>query len=301
MRSTIGRRAFLRVSGGSVAALVACAGEGKASAADAERRSLAGVVGLTTGGLNYQREHGILTALTLPEFVGGILGMQLIDLNTRWLTSFEEDYVQGVRGTAEKSGCYFTNLKVNHSIGDLYSGNPEERAKAMTEGRQMVRVAQTLGARWIRFSFPKSAAADGEEGVSAHRELAVYAKGRDVQLIVENGGWMKSDPGALPRLVKAIGENVAPGPDTGNWDDDVRYEALKNSFPGAATCDFKVFELDANLHHAKYDIKKCFDIGWEAGFRGPWAIEYWNEDTEAYVREIRFLRDQLLEWMAAAG
>ena len=77
--------------------------------------------------------------------------------------------------------------------------------------------------------------------------------------------------------------------------DDVRFEALSRSFPGAATCDFKVFDLDVERRHSKYDIRRCFDIGWKAGFRGPWAIEHWNEDTRAFASETVYLRDQLKE------
>ena len=41
---------------------------------------------------------------------------------------------------------------------------------------------------------------------------------------------------------------------------------LRSAFVKAASCDFKVYELDANRRHARYDLKKCFDIGWAAGF-----------------------------------
>jgi len=54
------------------------------------------------------------------------------------------------------------------------------------------------------------------------------------------------------------------------------------------------------MRHAKYDIRRCFDIGWKAGFRGPWAIEHWNDDTKSYVRETMWLRDQLAKWMTNA-
>ncbi len=65
--------------------------------------------------------------------------------------------------------------------------------------------------------------------------------------------------------------------------------------------DFKVFDLDEQRRHAKYDIRRCFDIGWDAGFRGPWAIEHWNEATKAFVREIVYLSETLKQWMADAA
>ncbi len=299
----IDRRTFVAATSATAVASIAgrlhC--EAKEHAAESERRLLAGIVGITTGGLNYQREHRLLTVFTLPKFVRDELGMQLIDLNTHWLDAFDESYVQRVRATVDDAGCYVTNLKVNHKFGDLYSDDDDERRAAMSNARQLVKTARILGARWVRFQVPKLGPDDDGAKLAAHRELAAFAEQHDVQLLVENGGWLQSDPDSIVRVVKAIGHNVAACPDTGNWSDNIRYEALAKSFPGAATCDFKVFDLDANQHHAKYDIRRCFEIGRAAGFRGPWAIEHWNEDTAAYARETTYLRDQLVKWMAAAG
>lgn len=294
------RRDFLQTAtGGALVAVGGCVQSG--IAAERNRRPLAEVVGITTGGLNYQLENRLLTVFTLPNFMRDDLGMRLIDLNTHWLEAYDESYIERVRGTAEDAGCYFTNLKVNHKFGDLYSKDADERRTAMANARQLIKAAQTLGARWIRFQVPKLGPNDDGAALFAYRELAAFAKHRDVQLLVENGGWLQSDPDSIVRVVNAIAHNVAACPDTGNWNDDIRYEALAKSFPGAASCDFKVFDLDVNNHHAKYDIRRCFDIGWQAGFRGPWAIEHWNEDTAAFARETVYLRDQLVQWMSAAG
>jgi hypothetical protein len=267
------------------------------SAAPEQPKSLAGVIGITTGGLNYQRLNGILNVFTLPEFVRDELEMQLIDLNTRWMESFDQAYTRRVRKTAEEKGCYFTNLKVNHKFGNLYSENANERDESMTKAQDLIVCAKTLGCRWVRFPVRKFAAGDDNSKLNAHRALAAFAKPHGIQLLVENG--TSTDPDSVARAVKAIVDNVAAGPDTGNWSDDARYEGLSKSFPGAVTCDFKVFDLDEDRHHGKYDIKRCFDIAWQAGFRGPWAIEHWNEDTRAFARETKFLRDQLKQWMAA--
>lgn len=267
---------------------------------ESSRLSLDSMIGITTGGLDFQRINRILTAFTLPAFMRDELGMQLIDFNTRWLTSYEPGYVERVRMAADAADCLFSNLKVNHKFGDLYSPDSNERKLAMANACEQVEVAEMLGARWIRFPVREISSTDAPSKVSAHRELALVAEERGVQLLVENGGWLKSEPDSIQRVVKAIGHNVAAGPDTGNWDDDIRFEALKKSFPNAVTCDFKVYDLDENNHHAKYDIRRCFDIGRKAGFRGPWAIEHWNADTNAYVRETTWLRDQLAKWMAAS-
>lgn len=295
MTRTVNRRQFLILAGGMAAGCAS--GTRPVAAAPDQPKSLAGVIGITTGGLDYQRKNENLNVFTLPEFVRDELEMQLIDFNTRWMESFDQTYSRRVRKTAEEKGCYFTNLKVNHRFGDLYSKDANERSEAMTTAHDLIVCAKNLGWRWVRFPVPKFAASDDRSNLSAHRALAAFAKPHGIQLLVENG--TSRDPDSVVRAVKTIGDNVAAGPDTGNWSDDARYEGLAKSFPGAVTCDFKVFDLDENRHHAKYDIKRCFDIAWQAGFRGPWAIEHWNEDTKAYARETKFLRDQLKRWMSA--
>ena len=97
---------------------------------------------------------------------------------------------------------------------------------------------------------------------------------------------MQGDPESVPSLVKAIGNNVAAGPDTGNWNsNEIRYLGLKNAFPLAATCDYKARQLGANGEHPLYDLRRCFEIGWSAGFRGPWCFEHGNNDTASFIRE----------------
>jgi arylsulfatase A-like enzyme len=106
---------------------------------------------------------------------------------------------------------------------------------------------------------------------------------------------------ADPELIEAVGKNIAACPDTGNWaDNEVRYQGLAASFPKAVTCDFKARQLGPVGQHAAYDLKRCFTIGWEAGFRGPWCLEHAHKDRATLFRELGLLRDLLRRWMREA-
>ena len=130
------------------------------------------------------------------------------------------------------------------------------------------------------------------------QELADYAASRGIGLLVENGGWMASDQDSVPELIQAVGPNFAASPDTGGWDDDVRYEGLARAFPLSVTCDYKAWDLGPNGEHELWDLHRCFAIGREAGFRGPWCLEHPNKgrDREAHFRELGMLRDMLHRW-----
>jgi hypothetical protein len=98
----------------------------------------------------------------------------------------------------------------------------------------------------------------------------------------------------------SVGPGLAAQPDTGNWSNNpVRYEGLTRAFRYAVSCDFKARPLGPGGAHAEYDLKRCFDIGWDAGFRGPWCFEYQHPDFTELLRGLETLRDRLREWMAA--
>jgi hypothetical protein len=78
----------------------------------------------------------------------------------------------------------------------------------------------------------------------------------------------------------------------------VRYAGLAKAFPLAVTCDFKARPLGPDGQHEEYDLKRCFEIGWEAGFRGPWCFEYIHNDLATLYRDLGTLRDKCREWIS---
>lgn len=300
MRTT--RRTFLRTALGGLLAT----GSGAIGAAPPEGTdpSLAKEVGITTGSfmrhLTPEPQLGKLCLLDLPRLMRDELDMRVIDLMTATLASFEPAYLDRLRSAAEKAGCVLTNLKMNLKGFDLDSPEPQARSRALAEYKAKLDVAARLGVRWAR-PLPGAKRPDLATLAASYRELIDYAAPHKIQLLVENFGWMQGDPDALPAVVKAVGRNLAASPDTGNWrDNDTRYAGLARAFPLAVTCDFKAFALGADGSHAAYDLKRCFRIGWDAGFRGPWCLEHFHDDLKSLVREFGLLRDLLKRWMAVA-
>jgi hypothetical protein len=265
------------------------------------RISLAREVGITTsslsGHLAASPKDGQFSLPQLPRIMRDELGMRVIDLNTSSLASREPGYLDRCQAAAEKAGCVFTNLKLNQRGLEMDSPDATIRKKAMDEYRRSVVAAARLGCRWVR-PLPLARPPHMKHLVAACRELADYAGERGVGLLIENYGWMQGDADALPRLVKAIGRKTAASPDTGNWNsNEVRYAGLKKAFPLAVTCDFKARALGPRGEHPLYDLKRCFEIGWAAGFRGPWCLEHANKDRKKLFKELAWLRDQLRQWI----
>jgi len=258
-------------------------------------------VGITTsslsGHLAAKPKAGQFSLPQLPRILRDELDMRVIDLNTSSLASHEPKYLERCRAAAAKAGCVFTNLKLNQRGLNMNSADAAVRQKALAEYKRSIDAAAWLGCRWVR-PLPAGKMPDLKWLVASCRELADYGAERGIQLLIENFGWMQSDADALPRLVKAIGRKTAASPDTGNWNSNaVRYAGLKKAFPLAVTCDFKARALGPKGEHPLYDLKRCFEIGWAAGFRGPWCLEHANKDRKKLFKELAWLRDQLRQWI----
>jgi len=297
------RRAFLQTTAASTITVPRClAGE---NAKPADNNPLAGQVGITTSSMSGhivpRSTSAKITLLELPRILRDELDMRVIDLNTSTLASEEPAYLDKVRAAADKAGCMLTNLKLNQRGLDMNSRDKDVRNKALTIYKRSIDAAARLGLKWAR-PLPLKQKPDMAIHVASYRELADYAAKRNIQMLVENFGWMESDPESVPKLVKAVDRNVAVSPDTGNWKDNtVRYQGLAAAFPLAVSCDFKARKLGPKGEHELYDLKRCFDVGSTTDFAGPWCLEHANPNREHLFRELALLRDMLRGWMKDAN
>jgi len=293
------RREFLQaaVSGTAFASL-------PVNAADAKKPfPLAGGIGITTGSfvrhLVPEPRAGKLRLLDLPKLMREELDLRVIDLMTATLVSLEPEYCEQLRAAAERAGCVLTNLKMNNPGLELGSADEAKHRHALTEYKHTMDAAARLRVRWVR-PLPGPKRPDLARLAAGYRELMDYGATRGLGVLVENFGWMQGDPDALPALIKAVGPALRAQPDTGNWTDAARYDGLAKAFPFAVSCDFKAKELGADGSHAAYDLKRCFQIGWDAGFRGPWCFEHQHADLAQLLKNMARLRDLLRGWMRAA-
>ena len=262
---------------------------------------LAGQLGMVTGSfsphISERNTGGRIRLVDFPRMLREELDLTVIDFNTMNFPSLAPAYAEELRARVEESGCVATNLKMNQKV-DMASKDPSERAEAMRQYRQSIDAAKILGCRWVR-PLPRSERPDSGRMKSALDELIDYAGERGITVLLENFGWAMEEADAILRLADVVGpERIALGPDTGNWiSDEVRFRGLELTFPRAVTCDFKAKVLGPHGEHDAYNLRRCFEIGWEAGFRGPWCFEYGHADFGKAKEGVAFLRDSLREWM----
>ncbi len=247
---------------------------------------------------DFRNRGGELSLIEFPKLMRDEWDLEVMDLNTMNFDSFERDYLESLKSAIVDAGRIATNLKMNQKV-DMCSPDSEIRSEAMRVYKESIDVAQFLGLRWVR-PLPRAEPPEMGRQLAALDELIDYAGERGITVLVENFGWMMDDSDSVVDLVNRIGpDRVGVGIDTGNWSDNqVRFRALEKTFPLAVTCDFKAKKMTESGGHPDYDLKRCFEIGWDAGFRGPWCFEHGGQEFIVRVRNIIRLRDSLERWMA---
>ncbi len=297
------RRAFVQSS--AVASASFLVNRCSQAASDHRVQELENTLGIVSASAQAQltgRAKGrTFSLLELPRIMRDELDMRIIDLNTASFPDFAEvetSYLDKLKSAADDAGCLLTNLKMNQRGFDMNSPDPTVREKAIQEYKRSIKIAAHLGCRWVR-PLPGKVKPNLKIHIASYQELCDFASQHNVQLLVENFGWMQADPESVRKLVSAIGHNVAAGIDTGNWDSNaIRYSGLAKSFPFAATCDFKAKTITKAGEHPQYNLRKCFDIAWASGFHGPWCFEHANPNTDQLFQEFRLLRDLVRKWTA---
>lgn len=300
------RRALLRQAAtiGLAAAIPRSASRLLAAPAARSWPSVAGQYGVTVGTftrhLSPTPAAGKLVLLDLPAVMRDELDLKVLDLMTACLPSLEPEYCERLRAAADRAGRTVTNLKMNQLGLDLASPDAALREHSLAEYRRTIDAAERLGCRWVRPATTPHRQ-DLDRLAAGLRELIAYAAPKGITLLVENNGWMRSEPDAIPRIIAAVGPGLAAQPDSGNWTDEARYAGLARSLPHAATYDFKALELGPDGQHAAYDLRRCFDLAWQAGFRGPWCFEHFHAGLAPLYRELILLRRMLECWTAEAS
>jgi len=288
------RRKFLSTS------LVVAAAPALGATASVEFEREVGVVAATLAAHMDHRVKGGLKLNDLPRIIRQELGMRLIDMNTMNFVSLTPRVAESFRAAAERESCVLTNLKLNQRNLDLGSDDAERRAHALKEYHRSVDAAALMGMRWVR-PLPQPQQGNRKHLIAGLRWLDDYAQEKKIRVLIENFGWMQNDPNSVVNLIRDVDRDLPASPDTGNWsNNEVRYPGLTKTFPLAATCDFKAKTLGPNGEHTAYDLEKCFRIGWEAGFRGPWCIEHGNRDLKKLYLELCQVKAMLARWMREA-
>ena len=199
--------------------------------------------------------------------------------------------------------------------GDLAANDSIERNASVENHKKWVDAADYLGCHSIRINL--FGTNDSEEwkanSIDALKKLSKYASDKDINVLVENHGWLSSNADLLVEVIKEVNmENCGTLPDFGNFctkreggerweakcvEEFPRYEGVEKMMPYAKAVSAKSYTFDEDGNEDLIDYKKMLQIVKEAGYSGYIGVEFEGEEIPA--REgIRKTKELLIK---AAG
>lgn len=183
--------------------------------------------------------------------------------------------------------------------GDLATPNEEERKKAVENHKKWVDAAQFLGAHSIRVNLFGSN--DPEEwkqaSIDGLTELGDYAATKDINVIVENHGYLSSNAALLAEVMESVKkQNVGTLPDFGNFclkreggaqweaaciEEYPKYRGVKELMPYAKGVSAKSYAFGENGKETTIDYGRMLEILKEAGYNGYIGIEFEGQELSS--------------------
>ncbi|MEC8831922.1 MAG: sugar phosphate isomerase/epimerase family protein [Bacteroidota bacterium] len=219
-------------------------------------------------------------------------------------------WVEKSKAESEKYGM--TNLLIMvDGQGDIAVPDDAKRKEAVENHYKWVDAAAALGCHSIRVNLNGSM--DPEvwmpASVDGLKQLATYAKDKNVNIIVENHGGPSSNGEMLAEVMEKVGmDNCGTLPDFGNFcikreagdyysskclEEYDRYKGVEELMPYAKGVSAKSYSFDEEGNETRVDYPRIMDIVLDSGYEGFVGVEY--EGSELSEEEGILATKELLE------
>jgi len=202
-----------------------------------------------------------------------------------YVTSFfevpVESYLRELNNVADSNGVKNVLIMVDNE-GDMVAKDRKVRMQAATNHRKWVDIAAFLGCHAIRCNARGGGKTPQEDpdaldrAAEAFSALLEYAKGSQINVLIENHGGLSSSPDWLPQLMKKVDSpHFGILPDYGNYHPSGQvdvYESVRMAMPFAKGVSVKA-AWSADGSHSHYDLGKLLKISVDSGYSGYWGIE----------------------------
>ncbi len=205
-----------------------------------------------------------------------------------------QNLLDTLKAKSEKHGMKNLLIMVDGE-GDLASPEEAVRDEAVENHKKWVDAAVFLGCHSIRVNLFGTMEREvwketAKDGLS---KLAAYAKEKNINVIVENHGYLSSDAALLVSVIKAVdATNCGTLPDFGNFclkreggelwktaciEEYDKYKGVREMMPLAKAVSAKSHDFDTNGNETGIDYVKMLQIVKDAGYTGYIGVEYEGE------------------------
>lgn len=195
-----------------------------------------------------------------------------------------------------RHGVKVLNMPIDY--GNISGLDDAQRKSDLAVIKSWIDVAAELGSTGARVNTGHQPEGVFDLSITAdsYRELAEYAQGKGVALVLENHGGMSADPKNILKLFEMVNHpNFRICPDFGNFEDGIRYEALDMIFHNPILVHAKTYAFDDNGDHVPFDFARCVGIAKAHGYDGYYSIEFEGSgDQREGVKKTIALLNKLL-------
>lgn len=200
-------------------------------------------------------------------------------------------FVEKSNAEAKKHGLENVLIMIDGQ-GNLAVSDAKERQEAVEKHHKWVDAAAAMGCHSIRVNLAGSDVPEDwkKNSVDGLTKLATYAKGKNINVIVENHGGLSSNAAMLADVMTTVNmDNCGTLPDFGNFcikrkdPKDYRagcaemydiYKGVTELMPHAKAVSAKSHDFDANGNEKEIDYVKMLQIVKDAGYTGFIGVEY---------------------------
>ena len=204
--------------------------------------------------------------------------------------SYSEEAMQGFidKSNAEAAKHGMQNLLIMiDGQGDLALSDKAARMAAVENHYKWVDAAQAMGCHSIRVNLSGSSDPNTwvPNSVDGLKSLATYARGKNINVLVENHGGLSSNAALLAQVMQEVNmDNCGTLPDFGNFcikagdegciDQYDRYKGVAELMPYAKAVSAKSNNFDASGDEVAIDYTRMLQIVKDAGYTGFIGVEY---------------------------
>lgn len=207
--------------------------------------------------------------------------------------------LQGILDTLKAKSEEFNVTNVLIMVddeGNLASNSEEERNQAVENHKKWIDAAQFLGCHSIRVNLFGSN--DPQEwkqnSIDGLRKLSEYAAEKNVNVLVENHGYLSSNAELLAEVMEGVDRaNCGTLPDFGNFclkreggelweapcvEEYPMYQGVEELMPYAKSVSAKSYDFNEEGQETTIDFRKMLQIVKDAGYTGWVGIEFEGPD-----------------------
>ncbi len=200
-------------------------------------------------------------------------------------------FVEKCNAEAKKHGMQNVLIMVDHQ-GDLAVTDDKTRQEAVENHFKWVDAAAAMGCHAIRVNVTGSDVPEQwkKNSVDGLTKLSIYAKTKNINVIVENHGGLSSNGAMLAEVIEMVNmDNCGTLPDFGNFcitrkdpkdyaagcaDMYDIYKGVTELMPRAKAVSAKSHDFDAAGNETEIDYAKMLQIVKDAGYKGFIGVEY---------------------------